>query len=335
MKTRPDLSIVIVTWNRSGLLARCLGSLYRHTRDMAFEVLVVDNGSTDGTVEDVRGAFPGVKLIINDENLGFTRGSNQGIRAASGRYIALLNNDTEFTENAFHKIVSFLDEHPDVAAAGPRLYNPEGTVQESAMKTFITIQSALIGGQILARLGQKLLPSLNLFPEMVLATHEQDRVEEVAWITGACMVIRREALEEIGLLDENIFMYCEDMEWCFRAGRANWRIVYYPLAGIIHLDHYPSKDSMPRISSQHMGNQIYFFRKYKGPVPAAILGGSLFTGSLLKLPFFYAAQAALKPFNRQLSQRFTIKTLFHYHAVRYFISRTRSVPGPGTGRKTG
>lgn len=335
MKPRPDLSIVIVTWNRRDLLLACLASLYRETRDLALEVCVVDNGSGDRTVEAVRGRFPQVRLIVNEENRGFTAGSNQGIRACSGRYVALLNNDTELRENAFLKLVRYLDAHAEAGAAAPRLYNPEGTVQDSAMRTFITIPSALLGGQILARAANRFLPSLRLFPEMVLADRDPAAAQEVAWVTGACMVIRREALDRIGLLDENIFMYCEDMEWCYRAGQANWKIVYLPAAGVVHLDHYPSKDSMPRIAGQHMANQVYFYRKYKGPARAAILGASLLAGSLFKLPFFAAAQAGLRPFDRPRARRLAIKTLFHYHAVRHFLSRARPASGPPGGPATG
>ena len=320
-----DLSIVIATWNRKELLCKCLRSLYAHTTGISFEVHVVDNASRDGTADAVRRAFPGVKLRVSEENLGFVRGSNLGIRNSTGRHIALLNNDTELRENAFAPLVAHLDAHPAVGVIGPRLYNPEGTVQESALRTYIDIPSALLGGQYLGQLFNRLIPGFRPFPEMVLSHDGTSGPEEVAWLTGACLLARREVFDRVGLLDENLFMYCEDMEWCYRARQAGWKVVYFPEVGVVHLDHYPSKDSMYRITCQKMGNQVYFYRKYKGPLAALGLGAALCAGSVGKLPPVSLAYAAARLAGRSEAEALKIKALYHLYTIRYFLfSRART-----------
>ena len=315
-----DLSIVIPTWNRRSLLHDCLRSIFHWTRGVGFEVVVVDNGSTDGTVEMIREGYPSVRVIANRENLGFSRGCNQGIQASSGRFFAVLNNDTVLLEDAFSKLVSFLDAHPAVGAVGPRLVTPGGLVQESAMGAFIDLRSALFGGEYFSRFLRRLFPFWSRVPEMVTPVREQDRPLEVAWLVGACILGRRAVTEQAGLFDEKIFMYIEDMEWCYRVRKAGWTVFYYPQARIRHLDHTPTKDSMSRVMSQHMGNQVYFYRKHKGAVPAVGLGVALFLGSLIKLPGFVLLSAGSRIASGKRTGRLEFKVRFHYHALRYFFS---------------
>jgi len=324
-----DLSIIIPTWNRIGLLTDCLRSIEAHTRGVDYEILVVDNGSTDGTAETVRREFPRVRLLENRDNLGFSRGCNQGIRASRGRFIALLNNDTLLGENAFQKLVSFLDAHPEAGAAGPRLLNPSGAVQESALTSFINIRAALLGGEWTPIVKRRIFPRSTARSGMILHAAEQHRPCRVAWLVGACLVVRRDAADRAGMLDEAIFMYGEDMEWCYRIGRAGYAIFFFPEATVVHLDHLPSKDTLDRVVSQQMANQIYFYRKHRGQAAAACLGASLFVGSLMKLPAFAALWSLGRRAAPVTRDRLGLKVRFHACALKYFLRLPLSLTGGG------
>jgi len=319
-ETEMDLSIVIVTWNRKLLLSRCLRSVLSHTRGLTYETIVLDNGSTDGTLEMIREDFPGIRLISNRENLGFTKGNNRAIREAGGRYIALLNNDTLLLENALETLVSFMDSHPKAGAVGPLLLNPDGSIQESALGAFINIRIALVGGEHLSRWTGRLLPGRPSFvPEMVIPAGEQKTPREVAWVVGACMVIRRDAWRDAGPFDEAIFMYMEDMEWCYRAHRSGWSVYFCPHARVVHLDHLPTKAAMGSVVGQQLAHQIYFIRKHRGRLSALCLGFALFLGTFIKLPGFALAWCFCRLSGRPVGKNLIFKLKYYLHAQRYFL----------------
>jgi len=316
-----DLSIVITNWNRAALLSDCLRSVEANTHGIAYEIIVVDNGSSDGSAEAVRRCFPRVRLLANRENLGFSRGSNQGLGESRGRFVALLNNDTVLRENAFAKLVSFLDAHPEAGAVGPRLLNPSGRVQESALTSFISVRSALLGGEWTSILTRRLFPGAAARSGMILHAGEQDRPCEVAWLVGACLVARRDVVDRVGPLDERIFMYGEDMEWCYRIRQAGYAIFFLPDATVEHLDHLPTKDSMERVAGQQMAHQIYFYRKHKGAGAAACLHAALFLGSAAKLPAFAVLALLGRGAGPGIQDRLEWKVRFHACALKYFLRR--------------
>jgi N-acetylglucosaminyl-diphospho-decaprenol L-rhamnosyltransferase len=277
-----DLSVVIVSWNVRDLLQRCLESIrgsevqqggQRATSAnlavqksrLQVETIVVDNGSNDGSVEMVGEHFPDVHLIANEDNRGFSAANNQGIVVAKGRYVLLLNPDTEVVSDALAMLVTFADAHPDVAIVGPQLLNPDGTVQ-SSRRRLPTLLTAVFESTWLEPWAPR-----HLLEHYRVSDRPDDMVQDVDWITGAAMLARREAIEEVGLLDEGFFMYSEELDWCRRFREAGWRVVYLPAAQIIH---HVGKSSEQVTAARHIHFQtskVRYFRKHQGPLAAGIL----------------------------------------------------------------
>jgi N-acetylglucosaminyl-diphospho-decaprenol L-rhamnosyltransferase len=261
------LSIVIVNWNVRELLGHCLHSIFQPpTSNFQVEVIVVDSASSDGSAAMVEEEFPQVHLIANSENVGFTVGSNQGIAVSRGRYILLLNPDTEVVDDALATMVEYMDNHHQVGVLGPQLLNPDGSIQSSRHR-FPTLATAFLESTVL----QQWLPHNRVIKHYYMADRPGDEVQEVDWVTGACLLARREAIEEVGLLDEGFFMYSEELDWCRRIKAQGWQIVYLPTARVIH---YGGQSSEQVKSFQHIQFQrskIRYFRKHHGSWQAEVL----------------------------------------------------------------
>ncbi len=289
-----DLSIVIVSWSVRDLLQRCLESIQQSragqagqplsqmalgpdSPDFQVEVIIVDNGSSDGTVDMVREGFPNVGLIANEDNRGFAAANNQGLAVAEGRYVLLLNPDTEVVGNALETLVAFADAHPDVGIVGPQLLNPDRTVQ-SSRRRFPTLATALFESTWL----QPHAPR-QVLERYYVSDRADDVTQDVDWITGAAMLARREAIEEVGLLDEGFFMYSEELDWCRRFHEAGWRVVYLPAAKIVH---HVGKSSEQVVVARHIHFQtskVRYFRKYHGTLAAETLRWFLMANYLCQL----------------------------------------------------
>jgi N-acetylglucosaminyl-diphospho-decaprenol L-rhamnosyltransferase len=258
-----DLSIVIVNWNVRDLLRRCLDSIISNFQP---EIIVVDSASSDDSVAMVEEEFPQVQLIANSENVGFTVGNNQGIAVSRGRYVLLLNPDTVVVGDALTMMVEYMDDHPPVGALGPQLLNPDGSIQ-SSRRRFPTLATAFLESTIL----QQWFPRNRVAKHYYIADRSDDEVQEVDWVTGACLLARREAIEEVGLLDEGFFMYSEELDWCRRIKAQGWKVIYLPAARVIH---YGAQSSEQVKSFQHIQFQrskIRYFRKHHGPWQAEVL----------------------------------------------------------------
>ncbi len=260
-----DLSILIVNWNVRDLLRRCLHSILVNLPPGELEIIVVDNGSTDGSGEMIRAEFPRVHLIANAENRGFTAANNQGLAVSRGRYVLLLNPDTEVVGDALAAMVAFADAHPDVGVVGPQLLNPDGTVQ-SSRRRFPTLATALFESTWL----QPYAPR-RLLGRYYVLDRPDDEVQDVDWVTGAALMARREAIEQVGPLDEGFFMYSEELDWCRRFREAGWRVVYLPTARMIHHEGKSSEQVLPARHIHFQSSKVRYFRKYHGPVAAEIL----------------------------------------------------------------
>jgi GT2 family glycosyltransferase len=223
MTTAPDLSIVVVNWNTRDLLANCLASIPGGAATLSYQVVVVDNGSSDGSAELVANQFPGTILLRNAENVGFARANNQGIAATQSQYVLLLNSDTVVQPGALLALVCFLDEHPRAGVVAPRLLTPDGSAQSYAFGGDPTL------GYLLARGLNRLLFRRSLH------NWATDRTQTADWVSGACMMVRRAAIEQVGPLDQNMFMYFEDSEWCLRIRQAGWQVYYHPQVAVVHL----------------------------------------------------------------------------------------------------
>ncbi len=218
---RVDLSAVLVNWNSLELTSQALASIREHTRDISYEVFVVDNGTTkDAGPDELERRFPWAKVIRNPANLGFTKANNQGVRLARGRYVLLLNNDTVQTGNALGEAVRYMDAHPDVGVLGIlHRNNDEGRTFQPSFFPFPRPVSDVLGVLGLAR------------PVPPPEVREQD----VDWVCGSFLMMRRECLDRIGPLDERYFIYDEDIDWCLQAKRAGWKVRFWPGASMIHL----------------------------------------------------------------------------------------------------
>lgn len=258
-----DLSIVIVNWNTRELLAQCLASLPGATAGLTGEVIVVDNGSTDGSPALVAERFPSVRLLTNGENLGYVRANNQALPLAQGRYVVLLNSDTVAPPESLTRMVQLMDEHPTVGAAGPKLLNPDGTFQGS-YAYFPTLGSVALSAAGLAR-------RLYLPYDPSPAPRPDEVSHPVDWVPGACLLIRRAALEQIGPLDESFWMYSEDTDWCYRLWLAGWQVYYLPEVAVIHVGGGSSRQRRPEAVAWLYHSKLRFFRKHRRPGAVVIL----------------------------------------------------------------
>ncbi len=291
------LSIIIVNWNTRDLLAACLESIERSLLSgdgigagPETEIIVVDNGSTDGTVEMLRRDYPNVRLIENRENVGFARANNQGLAASRGRYLLLLNTDAFLRGPALARLVRFMDEHPEAGVVGPRLYFGDGTLQRSCY-AFPTLATEFYGAVGLDRL----FPRSRLFGRYRLGYWDMRDVREVDVVMGACLMARREVFEQIGGLDERFFMYSEEVDWCYRARQAGWRIYYVPQAEATHLWGGTSRVLPVQTLVQLYHSRLLFFRKHYGPATAAAYKAVLALACLVRLAALPAALLAVVP----------------------------------------
>jgi len=224
-----DVSVCIVSWNVWEDLRGCLASLFDGNNQVSFEVIMVDNGSTDATVASLSGEFPQVELIANQDNRGFAAACNQAIAASRGRYCFLLNPDTVVPESGLDELLRFADEHPQAGVIGPKLVYPDGSLQYSCRR-FPTVSAAIFRGTFL----EPLIPGVKSVRYYLMNDWDHGEVRQVDWVSGAAMLIRRELIDDIGLLDEGFFWGSEDVDFCLRAHRAGWEVVYTPRPEIIH-----------------------------------------------------------------------------------------------------
>jgi len=224
------MDIVIVNFNSTDCLLTCLESVYDDLRGMPATLWVVDNGSSDG-IGRIIGRFPEIHLISNQQNLGFGAAVNQALKKTASAYIVLLNPDSYVLKGFFYTMITFMEENPRIGIAGPGIRNPDGSIQGSA-RSFPTPLTSLFGRQSLL---SRLFPENPLTRANVLTAVSDGRHPmDVDWVSGACMVVRRKAVETVGCFDERFFMYWEDADWCRRMRHGGWKIVYFPLAEVIH-----------------------------------------------------------------------------------------------------
>jgi GT2 family glycosyltransferase len=226
-----DLSICIVTFKARDYLKECLHSIYEHTQQIGFEIIIVDNGSRDGTSEMIRENYPSVMFFENHFNAGFSRPMNQVIQRASGSFLLLLNPDTLLTENnTFEKLVQYIQDRPEIGIVGPKVINPDGTLQKPCRRSEARPWDVFTYFLGLA----DRYPQDKRFSGYYMGYIDENTTHEVQGVSGSCMLIRRDVIDQIGLLDEAYFAYQEDADYCLRARNAGWKIYYYPEAVIIH-----------------------------------------------------------------------------------------------------
>jgi GT2 family glycosyltransferase len=263
-----DLSIVVVTWNAKEVLLDCLESIRREVLSrtdegrIETETLVVDNGSRDGSVAAVRERHPWAEVIALPENIGFAAGNNVGLRRAKGRHAVLLNSDTIVLPDALERCVRYLDAHPEVGAAGLQLLNPDRSKQ-NCIHNFPGLLTEVFPKGVLETLFPRRYPSKR---------YHHPAPIPVEAVLGACLFVRREVLESVGLLPEEYFFFLEETDWCFQIARAGWRVVHIPDAQVIHIFGASTKKKVPAETRIEYHRSLYrFFRKNRGPLPALLV----------------------------------------------------------------
>ena len=250
MRPMPDTSVVVVTYNALPWIEQCLESVRGE------ETIVVDNGSADGTVDVVRELFPDVR-VLERENLGLGAGWNAGMEAATGRYFLLLNADAWPTPGSLARLVAFADANPRAALVGPRLLNTDGSLQRS-VRGFPTLWRLATEYLFL----RKLAPRSSLLNAFYAGGFDHDQVREAEFVMGACMLVRREAVEEVGRLDESFFLFSEETDWCYRFGRAGWQVLFFPGAECVHVG---AAAHGGRMLCENLRGHLRFLAKHRGP----------------------------------------------------------------------
>jgi len=274
-----DLSVVIISWNTREMLDACLASVYA-TRGLDMEVFVVDNASADGSGSMVHERYPRVHLIQNAENRGFAAANNQAIALAQGRYVLLLNSDTVVTPGAFGTLVEFMDAHPRAGAVGPYLANADGSLQPSCYRVLTPWR------EFWRLLFLERLLRLATYP---MQRWDRDHVREVEVLKGACLLLRAEALAQVGALDERYFVYTEEMDLCARLLCAGWHIYWEPKAQVVHFGEQSTKQVADAMYVQLYRSKVQFQRKMGGEWRALCFKTLL---ALAYLPRFLAAGVA-------------------------------------------
>jgi len=286
----PELSIIIVNWNTRDLLRDCLNSVYVETKATSFEVFVVDNASSDSSAEMVKREFPQVKLIENKENLGCARANNQAIRESTGTYIVLLNPDTLVLSGTLDKMAAFMRVHPDVDASGPMLLNPDGSLQLSTRHAWHAFNCCveLLLMQSLATY----LPRLLVSKWGKRETHSR-HPRQVGWVSGACAMARRETVDKVGLLDEQYFLYMEDVDWFCRLWQLGGKTYFIPEAQVIH--HVAQSMKPTDTLLKHVNQSKYLFmKKHHGKVQACLFRIMVAIDCFVAMCVFPLLQTALR-----------------------------------------
>jgi hypothetical protein len=255
--------------------------VYESSDGLDFEIIVIDNASSDGSAEMTAEKYPGVKLVRNRMNVGFAAACNLAFKHSNGRYFLLLNSDTIVQGNALGTLLQFMEEHPEAGAAGCRLLNKDGTLQRSCSR-FPGIMTELFDALYLS----KLFPKSKLLAAYSMSFWDFDEVREVDFAGGSCLMVRREAIGEVGLLDEGYFMYTEEADWCYRMKRRGWKVYYVPGASVIHLGGSSARRYGSQILIHLYSSRNRFVSKHRGKGFALVHRGVVILGALCRLPAF-------------------------------------------------
>jgi GT2 family glycosyltransferase len=251
-----DVSVIVVTYNALPWVERALESV------RGLETIVVDHGSTDGTLELVRERFPEARLI-EQENKGLGGGSNAGMRLAAGDYFLLLNSDAWALEDGVERLAAFADEHPEAAVVGPRLLNPDGSLQPS-VRGFPSIWRLATEYFFL----RKLAPRSRALNAFYAAGFGHDEVREAEFVMGSVMLVRREAADTVGLFDEDFFMFSEETDWCYRFRQAGWKVLFTPDAEFVHVGGATTRQNWGPMFREQVRGHVRFLAKHRGPKEA-------------------------------------------------------------------
>lgn len=283
MRSNLELSIIIPEFNTKKLLYNCLNSIFVQTKKIKFEVIVVDNASTDGSVSMIKNKFPQVRLIVNKKNLGYAKANNQGIRIAKGKYILLLNSDTKIINRAIEKMVNWMNLHPRVGVAGCQLLNSDGSIQPSA--GFLPRLSKIFYWAFFLDDLPFLWRAMKPYQVSKKIFYRKEHLN-LGWVTGAFFLTRKKTVDQVGLFDGNFFMYAEEVDWCYRAKKRNWRIGFNPKAQIVHYKGRSSRNGFKAAVLGEYRGLLAFFAKHKPSWERPMLRALLKVAALLRMFIF-------------------------------------------------
>lgn len=304
-----DLSIIIVDMNNGNVLRACLDSIFHETKAISLEVIVVDNGSTDGSGDLIRQEFPLVKVVRNETNLGFAAANNRGLVYAGGAFVLLLNPDTEVLDRALEKAVAFMRSKPNAGIAGCTLHYPDGAIQHS-VRSFPTLIDVFFESTFL----YLLLRRSRMVGRYYMTFFDYNESRLVDWLSGAFFMIRREVVDAVGILDERFWMYTEEVDYCYRAKVAGFETWFYCDAHIIHHWGGPNVTSKRLMLWVHR-SQVLFFRKHFPGFKGRLLIACKFGGLCVRVPIY--AIAGLLTANARLLQ----KSRLYAYAVAHVLER--------------
>ena len=254
-----EISIIINNYKTKGLLKQCLKGIYLFPPSVSYEIIVVDNNSLDGSLEMVKSNFADVKLIESTENLGHHKGNNLGIKNSSGRYILILNTDIAFLDHSIDKMYHFMETHVEAALVGPKLKNPDGSIQSSCLR----FPSKLVPIYRRTFLG-KFRFAQSEIDHYLMKDFNHDTTREVDWILGACVMIRKSVIDEVGPMDEDLFLYFGDIAWCQKFREFNYKVYYFVDANIVHYHKRESAQSgiFSLVFWIHIVDWLRYLKKY-------------------------------------------------------------------------
>ncbi len=302
-----DVSIALVNWNTSELLRQCLDSVYRTAGDLRLEIIVVDNASEDGSPDVVAETYPDVELVRNRVNMGFAAGVNIAFKHSTAPYFLLLNTDTIVLDGALQGMLWFMETHAEAGVVGCRLLNCDGTLQRSCSR-FPSAATELYDALYLS----KLFPRSRVFGCYSMSWWDFDDVREVDFAGGSCLMVRRKAIEEIGLMDEGYFMYAEEADWCYRMWQHGWYVYYFPGAQILHLGGRSAAKFGSDVLLHLYISRHRFVLKHYGRLSAAALRAVIGLESLLRWSVWSLAR-----FKDRSDQSLADRAGFHWKLLKW------------------
>jgi GT2 family glycosyltransferase len=308
-----DLSIIIVTWNTQALTLACISSIYKHVDMRSTEIIVVDNNSQDQTLSEIRRQFAAVRLIENNQNLGFSKANNQGIRIAEGKYVLLLNSDTVIQDDSLLRMTEYLTKHSEVSAIGPILVQPDGLVQRDGFyRKFPSLLQVALFYTPAKRFSMK-IPWL---VKRLWEDFDESKIMEVDQIPGAALMASKEVFDIVGLLEEHYPIWFEDVDWCYRAKKAGCLLQFYPEAKIVHyggqsFSQWQEKGRMLQLFS----SMYIFFRIHRGRFQAELVRIIIMLASLLSIGFNFVRKVLRLPGFKQQDYEARVWFVRHYMSV--------------------
>ena len=258
-----DISIVIVNYNTGEYLLNCIYSIFQYNHSLKLEVIVIDNNSSDKSLELLDSLKQKIIILKNKTNLGFSKALNIGLKKSSGKYICILNPDTLFEQQTMQNMFNYMEKSFDVACLSPKIVNLDGSLQISCKRSLPSIKNSFFK---ITRI-DKLFPSNSFFSSYNLLFLDEDKVNEVEVISGACMFMRKDVVDIVGYFDESFFMYGEDIDYCHRINEAGLKIIYYPDSKVVHFKGVSAKNRPYQVISEFHNSMIKYYDKYQKKYP--------------------------------------------------------------------